>query len=514
VNAAVAVAPPPGEVAHRGLITLCVILASVMQALDNTIANVALPRIQGSLSSTQDQMSWVLTSYIIAAAIMTPLSGWLAGRYGRRRLFIYSVVGFTITSALCGIAQSLPEIVIARLLQGLSGAALIPMSQAVLLDINPPERHARAMALWIMAITVGPILGPVLGGWLTEHYSWRWVFFINVPVGVLAYLGIVAYMPETTRRKGSFDFFGFAALSLGIGALQMMLDRGQLLDWFSATEIRIEALIACLGLYLFIIHTLTSREHPFVSPALFRDRNFVTGNLFIFVVGLVLFATLALLPPMLQSLLEYPVVLTGLITAPRGVGMLLTMFVVNRMAKVLDSRIIIGIGFSLTAVSLWQMSGFTLNMDYWPIVWSGFLQGIGTGLVFVPLTATTFATLPTQYRNEGTALFSLMRNIGSSIGISVVFALLTRNVQVLHAQLAEHITPYSQALQMQSPQALATVHGLLGLNGLINHQAEMIAYTNDFRLMMFLTLCALPLIGLMRGSQRPAGKSAEIVVME
>jgi DHA2 family multidrug resistance protein len=485
-----------------------------MQALDNTIANVALPHIRGSLSSTQDQMAWVLTSYIIATAIMTPLSGWLAGRYGRRRLFIWSIVGFTLTSAMCGVAQSLPEIVIARLLQGLSGAALIPMSQAVLLDINPPERHPRAMALWIMAITVGPILGPVLGGWLTEHYSWRWVFFINVPVGILAYFGIVAYMPETARRNASFDFIGFAALSLGIGALQLMLDRGQLLDWFSATEIRIEALIAGLGLYLFVIHTLTTRAHPFVSPALFRDRNFMAGTLFIFIVGLVLFATLALLPPMLQSLLQYPIVLTGLITAPRGVGMLLTMFVVNRMTTWLDIRIIIGLGFSLTAVSLWQMSGFSLEMDYWPVVWSGFLQGIGTGLVFVPLTSATFATLPRMYRNEGTALFSLIRNIGSSIGISAVFALLTRNGQVLHAQLAEHISPYSQALQFQAPQALASVQGLTRLNARIDHQAEMIAYTNNFRLMMLLTLCALPLIALLRRGPRLSTREAEVVTLE
>ena len=511
---AVSPAAPGAAVAHRGFITLCVILASVMQALDNTIANVALPRIQGSLSSTQDQMSWVLTSYIIAAAIMTPLSGWLAGRYGRRRVFIVSVMGFTITSALCGVAQSLPQIVVARLLQGLSGAALIPMSQAVLLDINPPERHARAMALWIMAITVGPILGPVLGGWLTEHYSWRWVFFINVPVGVLAYLGIVAYMPDTQRRDGGFDFFGFAALSLGIGALQMLLDRGQLLDWFNSTEIRIEALLAGVGLYLFVVHMLTTRQHPFVSPALFRDRNFLTGNIFIFIVGLVLFATLALLPPMLQGLLRYPIVLTGLITAPRGVGMLLTMFVVNRLTKVLDMRAIIALGYGLTAVSLWQMSGFSLDMDYWPVVWSGFLQGIGTGLVFVPLTTISFATLSPQFRNEGTAFFSLVRNIGSSIGISTVFALLTRNVQIMHAQLAEHVTPYNQALWFQAPRALATAGGLAGLEGRIHRQAELIAYTNDFRLMMILTLCALPLVALMRGARPASGQAAAMAVAE
>jgi DHA2 family multidrug resistance protein len=509
-------APAPHDahtVAHRGLITLCVILASLMQTLDNTIANVALPRIQGSLSATQDQMAWVLTSYILAAAIMTPLSGWLAGRYGRKRVFLYSVVGFTIASAICGLALSLPQIVLARLFQGLSGAALVPMSQAVLLDINPPERHARAMSLWIMAITVGPILGPVLGGWLTETFTWRWVFYINVPVGALAYLGIAAYMPDTPRRAGNFDFFGFAALSLGIGALQLMLDRGQLVDWFNSGEIILEATVAVLGLYLFIVHVLTTRTHPFVSPALFRDRNFVAGSFFIFIVGLVLFATLALLPPLLQHLMEYPVVLTGLITAPRGVGMLMSMVVVNRLVKLVDMRAVIALGFALTALSLWQMSGFSLSMDYYPVIWSGLLQGIGTGLVFVPLSTVTFATLPVSYRNEGTALFSLVRNVGSSIGISAVMALYTRNLQVNHAQLGEHVTPFSDALRYAG-QTLLSPAALGGLDARVNAQAAMIAYIDDFKLMMLLTLAAIPLIILMRGGTRGSARQAEVVAIE
>src|SRR5882672_586730 len=276
----------PAEAPHRVLITLSVMLASVMQALDNTIANVALPRIQGSLSATQDQMTWVLTSYIVAAAIMTPLSGWLAGQIGRKRVFLYSVVGFTVASALCGLAQSLPEIVIARLLQGLCGAALIPMSQAVLLDINPPKDHPRAMAIWVMAVTIGPILGPAFGGWLTENYNWRWVFYINVPFGILSVLGTISFLSETPLRKSRFDFFGFATLSLGIGALQLLLDRGQLKDWFSSPEIWIFASIAAVSFYLFVVHMLTTSAAPFVSPGLFKDRNFLTGIFFIFIVGL------------------------------------------------------------------------------------------------------------------------------------------------------------------------------------------------------------------------------------
>ncbi len=499
-----AAAADTGEVQHRGLITLSVMLASIMQALDNTIANVALPRIQGSLSSTQDQMSWVLTSYIVAAAIMTPLSGWLAGRLGRRRVFLVSIFGFTLASALCGLAQSLPQIVIARLFQGLCGAALIPMSQAVLLDINPPERHARAMSVWVMGVTIGPILGPALGGWLTEHYSWRWVFFINVPFGILCFFGVLAFMRETQLRLSRFDFFGFASLSLAIGGFQLMLDRGQANDWFSDPETWIEATVAGLALYSFIVHLMTTKHAPFVSPALFKDRNFLTGNLFIFIVGVVLFATLALLPPLLQGLLNYPVVLTGLVTAPRGIGTLAAMIVVGRLMGRFDTRYIIGAGFIMTAISLWQMTGFYLQMDTRMIIWSGLLQGVGTGFVYVPLAAVTFATLATHLRNEGTAVFSLLRNVGSSIGISVVTTLLTRNTQIMHSRLAEHITPFGDALNAPASQALSSAAGLAGLNASITQQAAMIAYNNDFKLMLVLTVCAVPLVALLRPAARAA----------
>jgi DHA2 family multidrug resistance protein len=512
MNAAAAAGGGTGRAPHRVLITLSVMLASIMQALDNTIANVALPRIQGSLSATQDQMAWVLTSYIIAAAIMTPLSGWLAGQIGRKRVFLFSVVGFTIASALCGLAQSLPEIVLARLLQGLCGAALIPMSQAVLLDINPPERHAKAMALWVMGVTIGPILGPALGGWLTESYNWRWVFYINVPFGILSFLGILTFMPETELRKSRFDFFGFTALSFAIGSFQLMLDRGQLKDWFSSTEIWIEAIVAALGFYLFVVHMLTTSKPAFVSPALFKDRNFVTGNVFIFVVGVVLFATLALLPPLLQDLLNYPVVLTGLVTAPRGIGTLAAMFIVGRLMGIVDTRLIIAVGFGLTAFSLWQMTGFYLQMDTPLVVWSGLAQGLGTGFVYVPLAAITFATLSPEFRNEGTALFSLVRNVGSSVGISVVETLLTRNTQIMHSRLGEQITPYNDVLHSQSPTALSTTHGLAMLNHTVNDQAAMIAYNNDFKLMMVLTLCAIPLVLLLRRGDRK--KAPEPAVIE
>jgi DHA2 family multidrug resistance protein len=506
-------AVPAHEAPHRGVITLLVMLASIMQALDNTIANVALPRIQGSLSTTQDQMTWVLTSYIVAAAIMTPLSGWLAGRFGRKKVFLLSIIGFTIASALCGISQTLPEIVLSRLMQGLCGAALIPMSQAILLDINPRERHAKAMGIWVMGVTIGPILGPALGGWLTENYSWRWVFFINVPFGVLCVLGVTAFLPETEPRKSRFDFFGFAALSMAIGALQLMLDRGQTNDWFNSTEIIVEGTIAALAAYLFVVHMLTTTEAPFVSPALFKDRNFLTGNFFIFVVGVVLFATLALLPPLLQGLMDYPVVLTGLVTAPRGLGTLAAMVVVGRLIGKVDSRLIIAVGFVITAASLWQMTGFYLQMGDSGVIWSGLAQGFGTGFVYVPLAAITFATLAPALRNEGTALFSLVRNVGSSIGISAVTTLLTRNTQTMHARLAEHITPYGNAFAPSVTHALGSTSGLAGLDGMVSRQAAMIAYNNDFKLMMVLTLCAVPLVVLLRKAGAPS-KDAEPVVME
>ncbi|HWF64355.1 MAG TPA: DHA2 family efflux MFS transporter permease subunit [Rhizomicrobium sp.] len=492
--------PPPephGRVRFHGLITFSVMLATIMQALDTTIANVALPRMQGTLSATQDEMGWVLTSYIVAAAITIPLTGWLAGEFGRRKVFLVSIFIFTVASALCGVATSLYQIVLFRFLQGVGGAALVPLSQAVLFDINPPKDFGRAMAIWGIGVTLGPILGPALGGWLTDNYSWRWVFYINLPIGVLAFAGLFFTMPESRNAQSSrFDFLGFASLSFAIAALQMMLDRGQLLDWFSSPEIVIEGLVSVVSFYVFLVHTFTYPK-PFLNPHLFQDRNFVASNIFIFIVGVVLFATLALLPPMLQNQMQYPVVLTGMITAPRGIGTLVSMFLVGRLVTRFDARAIIAVGLALTAFSLWQMTRFSLLMDTWPVIISGIIQGFGLGLVWVPLSAVAFTTLPANLRNEGTALFSLLRNVGSSIGISVVMFLLTQNIQRLHASLAQNITPYNIA-------GSSTLPRLLGLNGIISNQAAMIAYIDDFWLMMVLTIGTIPLLFLIK-KVRPAG---------
>jgi len=432
---------------ERGLITVSIMLATIMQTLDTTIANVALPYMQGSMSATLSQISWVLTSYIVAAAIMTPPTGVLAARLGRKRLFAIAVTGFTIASMLSGAATSLTEMVIFRLLQGAFGAGLMPLSQAVLLDTYPREKYGPAMAIWGMGVMVGPILGPTLGGYLTEAYNWRWVFYINLPFGILALFGILAFVPETVRdRTRTFDFFGFALLSLAIGALQMMLDRGESQDWFASTEIIIETVLAALFFYMFLVHMFTA-DRPFIEPDLFKDRNFVVGLFLIFMVGIVLLATLALLPPFLQNLMGFPVLTTGYVLAPRGIGTMIAMLLVGRLVGKVDTRLLILFGIGLTVLPLWEMARFTTDVPVSTIVWTGVTQGLGLGFIFVPLSTVTFTTLAPQYRTEGAAMFSLMRNIGSSIGISIVITLLAQNTQVNHASLAESMTPFRAMLQ-------------------------------------------------------------------
>jgi DHA2 family multidrug resistance protein len=492
----------PARVAHRGMITVSIMLATIMQALDTTIANVALPHMQGSLQASQDQITWVLTSYIVAAAIATPLTGWLCAKWGRKQVFLAAVIGFTVASALCGMAGSLWQIVGARLLQGVFGAALVPLSQAVLLDINPREKVGQAMAIWGAGIMVGPILGPMLGGWLTETYDWRWVFYINLPVGALAFYGIARYLPESRPAGVRLDLFGFATLSLAVGLLQMFLDRGEQLDWFSSAEIRIEAIGALIAFAFFVVHTWTVRGGSFLNRALLRDRNFLIGGLFAFIVGMILYATMALLPTLLQGLLDYPVIYTGEVMAPRGIGTMIAMMVVGRLIQRVDVRLIMAVGFTLTAIALYQMTRMTLDMDSTVVIASGFIQGLGIGFTFVPLSAAAFSTLAPHLRNEGTPIFSLLRNIGSSVGISIVQALLTEGTARAHAQLVGAITPYDAAVR-NLPRLLNpdSAPGLAVLNLEINRQAAMIGYLGDFKLMMWMTLLALPLLLLIR---RPA----------
>ena len=490
------------EVKHRGLITLSIMAATIMQVLDTTIANVALPSMTGDLGASQDTINWVLTSYIVAAAIMTPVTGWLADRLGKRELFLISIVGFVASSLACGIAWSLPSMVAFRLMQGVFGAAIVPLSQTFLLDINPREKAGQAMAMWGAGIMVGPIIGPTLGGWLTESYNWRWVFLINLPVGALALAGCLAYLPKLPRKRRSFDMAGFALLSLAIGSLQLMLDRGGEVDWFSAVETWVYLLVSISGFWMFCVHILT-KEHPFLDPQMFRDGNFRIGLVFIFVVGIILLASLALLPPMLSRILGYPVITTGMVMAPRGVGTMISMLIVGRLVRVVDPRALVLAGLTLTAISLYEMTGFTPQMDSWPIIRSGVVQGLGLGLVFVPLSTIAFATLEPRFRADATSLFSLVRNIGSSIGISLVTAALTRNVQVNHAELSTFINPYNPVVTEAYPTATtgsATV--LQTLDGLVNIQAAMISYIDDFYLMMWVTLAAMPLALILKKPAR------------
>lgn len=480
------------------MITLSVMLATVMQVLDTTIANVALPHMQGSLSATQDQITWVLTSYIVASAIMTLPTGWLAGRFGRKKIFLGSIAGFTFASALCGIATSIDEMVIFRLLQGVFGAALVPLSQAVLLDINPKEKHASAMAMWGVGIMIGPILGPTLGGYLTEYYNWRWVFFINLPVGILSFIGVSASLSETEPHDRPFDMFGFFALSIAIGAIQLLLDRGEQEDWFSSMEIIAYAGVAIGAFWMSIVHSRYA-AHPFLTADLFLDRNYVTALVFIFFVGVILLATLALLPPFMQNLMGYPVLDVGILMAPRGVGTMIAMIIVGKLAGKVDMRHLIVLGLVLTAISLWEMTRFDTFVPQHVIIRSAVTQGLGLGFIFAPLSAIAFATLEPQHRTEGAALFSLIRNIGSSVGVSIVVALLSQNIQMNHSYLGENITPYNSALiKLFVGNGLSAKLNLSLIDNEINRQAATIAYINDFAIMMWIVIIMIPMVALLR----------------
>jgi MFS transporter, DHA2 family, multidrug resistance protein len=491
---------------NRAAMTACVILATLMQALDTTIANVALPYMQGSVAASQDEIDWVLTSYIVAAAIMTPPTGFLAARFGLKRLFIVAIAGFTVTSMLCGMAQTLTQIVLFRVMQGAFGAALVPLSQTVLLDAYPRERQGFAMALFGVGVMVGPVLGPVLGGWLTEHYSWRYVFYINLPIGILALIGMMVFLPDSERQTESkLDWFGFGTLSLAVGSLQLMLDRGEIKDWFSSGEIVIEALVAGAALYLFLVHTFTA-DKPFVRPALFRDRNFATGTVFMAVVGLTLYASMALMPPYLQGLMDYPVSTAGLVMGPRGIGTMISMLVVGRLVGRIDTRVLLGSGLAVTAWTFHVMTGWTPDVSQETIIGIGLIQGAGLGFLFVPLSTVTLSTLSPEQRTEGASFYNLSRNIGSSAGISIVNALLTHNTQINHANIVEHVTAVNRAFE---DPAIAhywnplTAAGRAALDAMVTRQAQIIAYMDNYKLLMIATLAALPLLLVFRS---PSGK--------
>lgn len=486
------------------LLAVGIMLASLLQILDTTIANVAIPHMQSTLGATNDEISWVLTSYIVAVAVAMPITGWLADRIGSRRLFLFSVAGFVLSSMLCGMAQNVTQMVLFRALQGATGAFISPLSQAGMIDTNKPSRQSQMMAIWGMGIMTGPILGPILGGWLTENWNWRAVFFVNVPLGAISLLIMAAELPSRVITRRKFDLTGFALVALGLTSVQLLLDRGNHIDWFDSVEAWIYAWLGISCAWMAVIHMTTTRE-PLFQRLLFADVNFIFGILLSLVMGVVMFATMALLPPMLQRLFGYSVIDTGLSLMPRGVGTLITMQISGILVrKGADPRMLMALGFGIAALSLWEMSLWSLQTDYWHFATSGFVQGIGMGLVFIPMNASSYATLPPHLRTDGSSLLNLSRSIGSSVGISIVTTLLARGVQTNHESLAGNITASMTSLLdfsgMDRFQDMGEA-ALRVVDAEVNRQAAMIAYINDFRIMMWMTLAAIPIVMLMRRPQ-------------
>ena len=499
-------APSPSAVPgfRRNMVTVCAMTATIMQALDTTIANVALPYMQGSLSASQDQVNWVLTSYIVAAAIMTAPVGFIANRFGRKKVFIVCSAGFTVASVLCGLAQDITQMVGFRLLQGVFGAALVPLSQAVMLDSYALHERAMAMSIWGMGVMLGPIMGPSLGAWLTETYSWHWVFFVNLPFGIVTVAGLIAFMDETELNlKMKFDWFGFLALAIGIGSMQLALDRGEQLGWLESNEIIIEAIIAVIGFYYFFAHSFTTST-PFIQFAIFKDKNFVGGCIFMCVMGLVLYSTMSLSSPFLQNVIGYPILTAGLLLATRGSGTFVAMMLVGRMMKYIEARTLIMAGMTLLSVSMYFTAKWTDQTGVPEFIIVSVAQGFGLGLVFVPLSTVAFLTLPNHLRTDGTAMLTLLRNVASSVGISIVIANLTSGTRMAHAVLVEHVTPFNNALQMPNVAGainLATDTGRAMMDAIVTLQATIIAFGLDYQLIMLVTLCAIPM-ALIIGSSK------------
>ena len=503
--------------ARRALLTICTMSATIMQALDTTIANVALPYMQGSLSAAQDQISWVLTSYIVAAAVMTAPVGWLSDRFGRKKLFIVCVSGFTVASFLCALSQNIEQIVAFRLLQGMCGAALVPLSQAVMLDAYPIEQRGQAMGIWGVGVMLGPIMGPTLGGFLTENYSWHWVFLVNIPVGIVTVVGLLAFMDEARGQAHMrFDWFGFLALAAGIGSMQLMLDRGEQLGWFGSPEIIAELVVSVVGFYYFFAHSLTTSE-PFVRFVIFKDRNFLIGCFFMLIMGLMLFSSMALSAPFIQNVLNYPIESAGWLLASRGVGTLIGMAMIGRLLRLVEARWLILSGLILTALTMYEMTGFTDDTSGRTIVWCGLIQGLGMGLVFIPLSTVAFLSLPPQFRTDGTAMLTLVRNVASSAGISVVIANLTSMTTTFYSQLAEHITPFNNALQAPDVTRwmdLTTDTGRALADQMLTLQAVIMAYANDFMLLTAICVLSIPFVFAIGSTASLRGQKIAAEVIE
>jgi len=481
----------------------------MIYAIDWTVAAVALPHMQGTFSATQDQISWVMTSYIVVSAITLPTTGWLSTKLGRKRLFVISIAGFSFFSLLCGAAGSLATEVTARIAQGCFGAFLIPLSQSLMLDNYPPAEHAKATALWGLGVILGPVIGPTLGGYLTEEYSWPWVFYVNVPVGVLALLGALLFLPKDPERKpgSGFDWIGYLALAVAVGGLQLMLDRGERQDWFHAPEIQIEAAISLLGFYVFIAHSLTA-PHPIVNLRLLLDRNYALGLLFAFLYGVLTLPPMVLLPPLLTNLRGYPVVDVGMLLSPRGFGLMCAMLILGRLGARVDPRLSLTFGFSALAFSSWAMTQWNLDVSAFEVIWTGIVQGLGAGAIVVPLGAITFVTLDPTHRTEAASMWNLVRSAGSSIGISIAVFIVARLSGITRAGLVEHVTPFNPGFAYAETSGLWSMDTLCSLALLsheIDRQAVMIGYLDVFLLSTWMALAALPLIFLLSRARPRSG---------
>ena len=498
--------PVASSIMARNLAVACAMAAMFMQTLDQTIANVALPHMQGSLGASRDQITWVLTSYIIASAIMTAPVGWIASRFGKRPFIIVAVAGFTLTSALCGMAQNLDQIIVFRLLQGAFGAALGPLSQTIMMDMFPPQSRGNVMGIWGMGVMLGPILGPTLGGYLTDSFSWRWVFYINVPVGIASVVGLVLFYKDKRRdRSLTFDWFGFSLLVLGLGALQLMLDRGTQKSWFESTEIIAAGVVALLGLYLFAVHMATATR-PFIRLEIFKDRNFTSATMLMFVTGGLLVSSSALLAPYLQTLGGYSVTDAGLLMVPRGIGTMLAMSMVGRIAMRIDARKVITFGATVLLATTYEMSRWTPAVTGWTMGWIGFIQGFGMGFIFVPMNLIAFATIPPEIRTDASAIMNLLRNIGGAFSVSLTTAVLAASAFTVHAQVAENVDPFNRALTVNAQSMMWNPQmpfGLAQINGMISRAALQIAYSNDFLFLFYTSIPAVLLVWLMRRPQLP-----------
>lgn len=478
------------------LTTISVCLAAGMQSMDTFIAGIALPSMMGAFSAGHDEIAWVLTSFLIAVGVFTPLTGWLSRRVGRKRLLLIGVVGFCTASTMSGLSNTIEQIVPARFLQGMFGAALVPLAQQVLLDTYPRHRHGMAMAWFNVGMLVGLIVGPFLGGYITEYFSWRYVFFINIPTGIVAFTMISLFVRETRMAPRPFDFTGFFALATALISLQLMLDRGERLDWFSSTEIIIEAGVAVAAFYIFVIHITTTRN-PFVDPALFKNRNFAIGMVYIFVLAMLMFGFLGIFPAMMQKHLGYSIFASGILMSPRG----LTTFVASILSGMLFARLgprpILFVALIIMTFSLWHMSTYTLEVDYGTVLFTLCIQGVGFGMMSTTVTASAYMTLTPELRPDGTSFLSLARRIGASIGVSFLVSQLLRYSQANRAALNENVSLYNETLvhlSLPDNWNLVNVEGLSTFQRELTRQAEFMAYLDDFRLLALIVLLITPLV--------------------